>query len=355
VVLRAAVLGATGMVGQRFIQQLQDHPEFKIEALAASERSAGKRFGEAVEWVLETEIKPELKEIEVCTATVEGVESSGKVDVIFSALPASVAAQVEPEFAQAFPVFTNAGAFRREPDVAILIPEINPDHLEILEKQRRQRGWKGFIVTNANCTTTGLVLPLKAIMDEFGLEEVRMVSMQAVSGAGYRGSAAVSGMQIIDNVIPYIGGEEEKVQYEARKILGGLKDGEFRPASFRLDVSCNRVPVLDGHTECVFVETKEECDPDRAREAMWNFAGQPQKLKLYSAPTRPIWVLEEENRPQPRFDRMIEGGMAMAVGRIRRGSTKKSLLYVSCVHNNIRGSAGGSVLNAELARAMGYL
>ena len=334
---------------------MQDHPDFKIEALAASERSAGKRFGEAVEWVLETEVKPEVKEIEVCPATVEGVESSAKVDVVFSALPASVAAQVEPEFAQSFPVFTNAGAFRRASDVAILIPEINPGHLEILKKQRRERGWKGFIVTNANCTTTGLVLSLKPIMDEFGIEEVRMVSMQAVSGAGFRGSGAISAMQIIDNVIPYIGGEEEKVQYEAKKILGELRDGAFKPARFRLDVSCNRVPVLDCHTECVFVETKEESDPERAKEVISNFRGQPQKLNLHSAPERPIWLMEEENRPQPRFDRMLERGMAIAVGRVRSGAARKSLVYVSCVHNNIRGSAGGSVLNAELARAMGYL
>lgn len=354
-VLKAAILGATGMVGQRFIEQLQNHPDFAIEVLSASERSAGGRYGESVEWTLEKEIPAAIKEMQIASTSVEGVEAAGKVDVIFSALPATVAANVEPEFAKVFPVFTNASAFRQEPDVPILIPEINADHVRIIKAQREKRGWKGFIVTNPNCTTVGLALSLKPIMDGFGISSVRMVSMQAVSGAGFRGQDAVSAMQITDNVIPFIKMEEAKVEFETRKILGAVQNSRFRPAPFDIETSCNRVPVLDGHTECVFVETKRKVDPGEAEEAMAGFKGQPQQLHLPSAPKRPIWVFKGDTRPQPRYDRMLEGGMAIAVGRVRAGSSNRSLRYVSVVHNTIRGSAGGSVLNAELMKAGGYL
>jgi len=354
-VLKAAILGATGMVGQRFIEHLQGHPDFEIEVLCASERSAGGVYGKTVEWTLEGDMPAEVGEMEIASTSVEGVEAAGKVDIVFSALPASVAASVEPEFAKVFPVFTNASAFRREADVPIVIPEINPDHVRIVKTQREKRGWKGFIVTNPNCTTVGLALSLKPIMDAFGISSVRMVSMQAVSGAGFRGQDAVSAMQITDNIIPFIKNEEEKVEFETKKIMGALRNGRFRFAPFKIEASCNRVPVLDGHTECIFVETIRKVDPAQAAEVMAGFKGQPQELGLPSAPKRPIWVFKEENRPQPRRDRMLERGMAIAVGRIRAGASDRSLRYVSIVHNTIRGSAGGSVLNAELMRAGGYL
>jgi len=344
--LKAAVLGATGMVGQKFIQLLEGHPWFEVTAVAASERSQSKRYSEAARWLLAGRMPPEVANLEVNPVSPEALKG---VDLIFSAVPADIAGKVEEEFAQkGFIVLSNASSHRMDPDVPLLNPEVNSDHIALIEEQRRRRKWDGLIVTNPNCTTTVLSLSLKPIFDQFGISRVAVASMQAISGAGYPGVAA---MDIVDNVIPFIRNEEEKMERECVKILGL----SGKPADFKVSASCHRVAVLDGHTEAVFVETRKSTDPESVAAAMKNFKGEPQRLKLPSAPEHPIIVRTEEDRPQPRLDRNEGKGMAVVVGRIRREHLMGGVKYIALGHNTIRGAAGCSIMNAEVLRAKGYL
>ena len=340
---KVAVLGATGAVGQRFIQLLQGHPWFKIEVLAASERSAGKRYGEACNWVMESQLPKEVADMPVASADVESVEAAGDVDLIFSALPGDLAGPVEAEFAALYPVFSKASAHRLEKDVPLLIPEVNPEHIALVQIQKRQRGRKGFIVTDPNCCTIQLALSLKPLMG-FGLRQVVVTTMQALSGAGYPG---VPSLDIIDNVVPFISMEEEKMEAEPLKILGSFDGSQVRNAGFQISASCNRVSVKDGHLESVFV--KLDCEPTllEIEEAFSSFRGEPQRLKLPSAPAAPIVVRKEQNRPQPRYDRDEGKGMSVVIGRIRKDPIM-TVKYMCLGHNTIRGGAGAGILSAEL-------
>ncbi|ADG12777.1 aspartate-semialdehyde dehydrogenase [Methanocaldococcus infernus ME] len=339
--IKVGVLGATGMVGQRFIQFLAEHPMFELTTLAASERSAGKKYSEATNWYLDVEMPEKVRDLIVTTTDPKNKEFED-VDIVFSALPSDLAKKLEPEFAKEGKlVFSNASAYRMEEDVPLVIPEVNADHLELIEIQRKKRGWDGAIITNPNCSTICAVITLKPIMDKFGLESVFIATLQAVSGAGYNG---VPSMAILDNLIPYIKNEEEKMQTESLKLLGTLKDGKVEFANFKLSASCNRVPVIDGHTECIFVKTKEEAEPEEIKEAMDKF----DPLKDLNLPTyaKPIVIKEESDRPQPRLDRNIGNGMSIVVGRIRKDPIF-TVKYVALEHNTIRGAAGASILNAE--------
>jgi len=345
---KVAILGATGAVGQRYIQLLQGHPWFQIEVLAASERSAGKKYGDACNWVMESNLPKDIAEMPVVNADVDSVEKAGDVDLVFSSLPGDLAGPVESEFAALFPVFSKASAHRMEKDVPLIIPEINPDHAELIKIQQKARGWKGFITTDPNCSTIQLAISLKPLM-QFGLKEIIVSTMQALSGAGYPG---VASLDIIDNVVPFISGEEEKMEVEALKILGSFSGKAVKNADFKLSASCNRVHVKDGHLESVFIKTAEEPSIEEIESAFANFSGEPQKLKLPSAPAHPIVVRHEKNRPQPRFDRDTGCGMSVVVGRIRKDPIM-SFKYMCLGHNTIRGGAGAGVLSAELFVAKG--
>ena len=347
---RVAILGATGAVGQRFVQLLQGHPWFEIGVLAASERSANKKYREACNWILESEMPEDIGEMRVADANIKSVEKVGNVDIVFSALPANIANQVEEEFAKKHPVFSKASAHRLKDDVPLIIPEINPDHLALISVQKKRRGWKGFISTDPNCSTIQLAITLKPLM-AFGLKRVVVSTMQALSGAGYPG---VPSLDIIDNVVPYIQGEEEKMELETLKILGEFDGAKVHPANVQLSASCNRVNVKDGHLECVFVELKTKPSVEEVKEAFQSFRGEPQKLKLPSAPRNPIIVRDELNRPQPRFDRDLGKGMSVVVGRIRPDSVLTAK-YICLGHNTIRGAAGAALLSAELAVKNGYV
>lgn len=342
--LKVGILGATGMVGQRFIELLDDHPWFRVEALLASDRSAGKKYAEAVTWYLNTSIPDEVSEMTVEELKPECIDDLD-VDLVFSAVPSEVAREVEGAFAKEIPVFSNTSTYRMDEDIPLIVPEVNPDHFNMIPIQKQKRGWNGFIVTNPNCTTIGFIIPLKPIMDSFGIRSVNVVSMQALSGAGYAG---VPSMAILDNVIPYIKNEEEKVETEGLKILGRLIENRFEHANFSIFASCNRVMVRDGHTEAVFVETERDFSIEDIKEALSNFKGEPQRLKLPNAPEQPIIVFDQIDRPQPLLDRDLGNGMSVSVGRLRK--KKSNLLKFVCLsHNTIRGAAGASILNAELA------
>jgi aspartate-semialdehyde dehydrogenase len=345
---KVAILGATGAVGQRFIQLLQGHPWFRIEVLAASERSAGKKYKDACNWTMESNMPREIGEMTVTDTTVDAVEKAGNVDLVFSALPGDLAGPVETEFAQSYPVFSKASAHRMDKDVPLMIPEVNPDHLALIPIQRKARGWKGFISTDPNCSTIQLAISLKPLMD-FGLSQVIVSTMQALSGAGYPG---VPSLDIIDNVVPYIPKEEEKLEAEALKLLGSFNGKEVRNADFQLSASCNRVNVKDGHLESVFVKLDSNPSVEEVEEAFRRFQGEPQRLKLPSAPEHPIVVRKEQNRPQPRYDRNEGNGMSVVVGRIRKDPIM-TVKYMCLGHNTIRGAAGAGMLSAELAVAKG--
>ena len=338
-----AVLGATGGVGQRFIRLLAHHPWFRVTAVTASERSEGRPYGEAVQWAQDAAIPADVVELPVLPT-----EVGPEVPIVFSALDASVAGPVETEFASAgVMVVTNARNHRMDPDVPLLVPEVNATHLELLKAQTFPNG--GGIVANPNCSTIGLVLPLHALHRAFGVRQVNVVTLQAISGAGIPG---VSSVAILDNVVPFIGGEEEKLENETRKILGELNGSGVREADMTVSAQCTRVPVLDGHLEMVSVALEGSPSPAEVKEVLSAFRGEPQELELPSAPRQPIHVLEEESHPQPRLHRDLEGGMAVSVGRIRECpllGTKMVLLS----HNTIRGAAGGAILCAELAVAQG--
>jgi aspartate-semialdehyde dehydrogenase len=345
---KVAILGATGAVGQRFIQLLEGHPWFQIEVLAASERSAGKKYGDACNWVMESNLPEEIAEMPVANADVESVEKAGNVDLVFSSLPGDLAGPVEAEFAALYPVFSKANAHRMEKDVPLIIPEINPDHVDLIKIQQRLRGWKGFITTDPNCSTIQLAITLKPLM-KFGLKQIIVSTMQALSGAGYPG---VASLDIIDNVVPFISGEEEKMEAEALKILGTFNGIAVQNADFKLSASCNRVNVKDGHLESVFIKLAEDPLIEEIENAFANFSGEPQKLKLPSAPENPIVVRYEKNRPQPRFDRDTGCGMSVVVGRIRKDPIM-TFKYMCLGHNTVRGGAGAGILSAELFVAKG--
>lgn len=348
-----AVLGATGMVGQRFVQLLADHPWFEADSLTASDRSVGKRYREAAKWYLHPPMPEEVKDMEVQPTEEKAVEEA---EVVFSALPSEIAKEVEPAMAEAgHLVASNASSYRMESDVPLLIPEVNPDHLDLLDRQHDRRGWKGSIVTNPNCTTIILVLALKPLFDDFGIERVFVSTMQALSGAGYGG---VRSMEIQDNLIPYISKEEWKTENETLKILGELKGGEIQSAPIAISSSCHRVPVLDGHTEALFLELGEKASPEEVSDSLARFEARPQELELPTAPKQPVIVGTAADRPQPRSARSAGSvpGMAVVAGRIREDPVlENGIRFVVSGNNAIRGAAGASVLNAELMKSEGFL
>ncbi len=342
-----AVLGATGAVGQRFVQLLTNHPWFEITALAASERSIGRPYADACNWVIPGDPPPSVGKM-----TVSPLEPTLPARIVFSALPSDVARAIEPAFAQAgYAVCSNASAFRQEPGVPLLIPEINAGHVAMIPGQQAARGWKGFTVTSPNCTTTGIVMPLKPLDDAFGLRQVFAATMQALSGAGYPGIAS---LDILDNVVPYIGGEEEKIERETRLLLGHIVDGRRVEADLVISAQANRVPVLDGHTVCLSLGFEKSPTVQEALAVLADFRGPDVVRELPSAPEHPILVRSEPDRPQPRRDRDAEGGMAITVGRVRE-CPLLDLRMVSVSHNTLRGAASGSILNAELLVAEGYV
>ncbi len=345
--LKVAILGATGTVGQRFIQLLDGHPWFEVAALTGSERSAGRTYAEASRWVLDTPMPTAVREMRIMPEDAEL-----DTPLVFSALPSKTAGVIEERLAAAgHVVCSNASDHRMAEDVPLLIPEVNPEHLELIAVQRKNRGWRGAIVTNPNCTATAPTMTLRPLLDAFGVEKVLLVSMQALSGAGYPG---VPSYDATENVIPYIGGEEPKVEEEPQKMLGNLVDGRIVPAAFTTSAHCNRVPVLEGHLVCLSIGLQRKATLEEVIAALTNFRALPQELQLPSAPPQPIVLREEPDRPQPRRDRMTGAGMAAVVGRIRPCPILDYKL-VTLGHNTIRGAAGGSLLNAELMYAQGML
>lgn len=342
--VNVGVLGATGMVGQRFIQLLENHPDFELTALAASSRSAGKRYEDATTWYLDNEMPDSVKDIVVCETNPEAMDND--VDIVFSSLPTEFAAKVEKDFAKDYVVASNASAHRMKKNIPLVIPEVNPQCLDMIDAQQKENNWDGFIVTNPNCSTIALALTLKPIVDNFAVNSIRVSTMQAVSGAGYNG---VPSMAIVDNLVPYIGNEEEKMQSESLYLLGTYDGTDVVDANFKLSASCHRVPVIDGHTEAVFIELDNDFDIDDVSDKMANFKALPQELNLFSAPENPVIVKKENDRPQPRMDRNAGNGMAVTVGRLRKDTVfDNSFKYVLVGHNTIRGAAGASILNAEL-------
>ncbi|NJL03844.1 MAG: aspartate-semialdehyde dehydrogenase [Chloroflexaceae bacterium] len=345
--IQIGILGATGMVGQRFIQLLHTHPLFEIGALTGSERTAGRTYGEAGGWRLDTPMPASVRDMPILPS-----DASLDTPLVFSALPSNAAEAAELRLAQAgHIVCSNASTFRMTEDVPLLIPEVNPDHLELIHTQRKRRGWSGAIITNPNCTSTPATMVFRALLDAFGLRRTMIISMQALSGAGYPG---VPSYDMVDNVIPYIGGEEPKVEREPQKMLGTLHDGQITPAAFVTSAMCNRVPVLEGHLECISVELERRPPLEDVIAVLREFRALPQELRLPTAPSQPIVVLDGPDRPQIRRDRDTGNGMSTVVGRVRECPILGYKLVV-LGHNTLRGAAGGSVLNAELLVAQGYL
>jgi len=346
--LRAGVLGATGLVGQRIVSLLADHPWFELTDVAASERSSGKTYAEAVRWHLDALIPAAAREL-----VVKGLDPSLACDFVFSALDSSVAGGAEEDFARAgYPVVSNSRNHRMDPDVPLLIPEVNAAHLDAIPLQQKNRGYTtGFIVTNPNCSTAGLVLVLKPLADAFGLEKIFVVTLQAMSGAGYPG---VASLDIQGNVVPFISGEEEKMEFEPQKLLGKWNGERFVDAGLGISAHCNRVPVIDGHLECVSVSLKKIASLHEVREALRDFEVSSEIAQLPSALRNPVVVLDDQDRPQPRRDVNAGNGMAAVVGRVRECpllDVKLTLLS----HNLVRGAAGAALLNAELLAARGLL
>lgn len=348
---KVAVVGATGIAGQQFLAALDGHPWFRVSKLAASSRSAGKRYAEAIRdpksgarrWWCQDEPPADVLDLVVEDAAQLDVRG---VDVVFSAVESDAARELEARFAADTAVLSTASAFRYEDDVPILVPGVNLQHAAQIQAQRARRGWRGFVVPLPNCTTMGLVITLKPLHDRFGVARVFMTSMQGISGAGR--SPGVVGLDILDNVIPYIAGEEEKVVRETQKILGGLEGGQFRPAPIAVSATCTRAAVLEGHTEAVTVELQAPASEQDVRTAMAEFGAEFLELGLPSAPQRMITVHDDPYRPQPRLDRDADGGMTTSVGRIRRDTAlSNAVKYVLVSHNTKMGAAKGAVLVAE--------
>lgn len=351
--ISVAVLGATGPIGQRFVQMLEDHPYFEVEGLYASERSEGKKFGDVIK-IRDHEFPEEIAGTKIRTMDLKHI--SKNVRVAFSGIPSDIAGPTETELAEkGTAVFTNAGSHRMDKHVPIIIPEINPDHARSIERQDTY-GNGGYIVTNANCSSTGIAVPLFALDRKFGLEEVFVSTYQALSGAGYPG---VASLDAVGNVIPFIEKEEEKMEKELGKILGSYSpDGGFRHAGFKVMANCARVPVIDGHTESLTLKLGSDPRTEEIASVLSKFRGEPQKLRLPSAPKQPVIVRTEKDRPQPVYDVLAGSpkrarGMVSTVGRIREGNGYCKMFVLS--HNTIRGGAGGSMLNAELFKAKGLL
>lgn len=347
-IYKVGVLGATGMVGQRMLSLLDNHPWFTVTALAASEQSAGKRYADAAAWQLDQPMPAWARDM-----IVQKAEPPLDCDFVLSGLDNAVAGEIESSFAAAgYPVISNAKNHRMEDDVPLVIPEVNPGHLDVIRKQQANRGWrKGFIVTNPNCSTVGLVCALKPLVDAFGVRKALVTTMQAISGAGYPG---VASLDILDNVIPLIKGEEEKMQSESLKLLGDYDGEKFSDADIAVSAHCNRVHVRDGHLECVSVELEDPASAEEVIAAWRSFRPEVADLKLPSLPDPFIAYKDEENRPQPRRDREAGRGMQVSVGRLR----KCPILHYKFVvlsHNTVRGAAGAAVADAELLAAKGML
>jgi aspartate-semialdehyde dehydrogenase len=342
--IEVGILGATGMVGQHFIKFLQGHPQFQLTWLGASDRSAGKKYRDAMTWHLGGETPASVADL-----TVEECKPGNAPRLLFSATDASVATEIERSFAEAgHVVVSNSRNHRMERDVPLLVPEINPDHLKLVPGQQKARGWKGGIVTNPNCSTVVLTMGL-APLKPFGIKKVIVTTMQAISGAGYPG---VPSMDILGNVIPFIGGEEEKMEQETQKILGEFRGDHIEPLAAAVSAHCNRVPVVDGHTVTVSVELAANPTEADLRAAFEAYTSVPQERQLPSAPPRPVIYMAQSNRPQPRKDVERERGMAAFVGRLRKDSVL-GWKFVAMGHNTVRGAAGAAVLNAELMNSEG--
>jgi aspartate-semialdehyde dehydrogenase len=343
-----AILGATGSVGQRFIQLLANHPWFRVHEVVASDRSAGKSYLDAADWRLES-----LVPDDVAPLTVKSLGAELESRLLFSGLDSSVAGEAEDEYAnRGCAVISNSRNHRMDADVPLLIPEINADHLASIELQRKRRNSRGYIVTNPNCSVMGMAIAMAPLEASFGVEAVHITTMQAISGAGYAGVASYA---ILDNVIPYIGGgEEEKIETEPRKILGRWSEGGFTDAPMKISAQVNRVPTIDGHLMTMSVKLRTQASAGEVRNALESFTGEPQRLGLPTAPKRPIHYIDATDRPQPRLDRDREHGMAVSVGRLRPCPILDYRL-VALVHNTIRGAAGAAILNAELLEARGML
>jgi aspartate-semialdehyde dehydrogenase len=375
--ISVGILGATGEVGQKFVVNLGNHPWFEVGALYASEKSAGKSYAEALNYGTESsrwfvKKEPDKKILNMEVLDVRNA-AEGEVNFFFSALPSETALEIEGKIAKEKPVVSTASAYRYFEDSFTYLPGVNESHAKIIEAQRRNRGWRGFVVPQPNCTTIGLTMSLKPVYDEFGLTRVIMASMQSVSGAGYDavrkwmeqrraqgtelpGELKEFSPSIFEgNVIPYIKGEEEKVKKETVKLLGQFRGGRIYPARFKMACKCNRVPVLEGHTESVFIETKKKCTVDELKGAWKSYRGEPQRMKLPTAPRQPIIVLDEVDRPQPRFDSYLEGGMAAVIGGVEANVFKNGFQYTVLSHNTELGAAKGAVLAAEYLYKIGLI
>lgn len=345
-----AVLGATGTVGQRFVQLLAHHPWFEVTAVTGSERTVGRPYREGVLWKIEGQPPAAIGDLIVQPTTTD-LSLKGQPPILFSALPTDLARELEPQFAAAgFAVFTNASPFRLTPDVPLLIPEVNPDHLGLIDTQRANRGWPGFIVANANCSTTSAILPLKIWQDAFGLEAVLLVTLQAISGAGYPG---VASLDIMDNIIPYIGGEDGKLESEPKKLLGQFSQGQVEWADIKLSAQANRVPVVDGHLASLSVKLGQSVSAEAGVAALLDWRPPAVYRELPSGLKRPLRYHSAPDRPQPRLDRDAGNGLAWTVGKVRACGVL-DLRCLALAHNTLRGAASGSILNAELAVVMGY-
>lgn len=345
---RVGVLGATGAVGQYLVSLLADHPWFDLTEVVASGRSAGRTYAEAARWRMPDEIPPPAREL-----IVKDLESELNCDLLISALDPAAAETAEERLAKkGFPVVSNSRNHRMDQDVPLVIPEVNPGHLDAIPVQRRNRGLAGgLLLTNPNCSTIGLVMALKPLQDRFGLDALQVTTMQAISGAGLDGISAAA---IHDNVIPHIGGEEEKLEMEPKKILGDFDGEQFRPAALAISAHCNRVPVLDGHTESISVRLRTKATAEELSAAFREFRAEPPVSGLPSAPARPLVLTEDDLRPQPRLDRDLEGGMTVVVGQVRPCSVL-DWKFTALVNNMVRGAAGAAILNAELLVARGWV
>jgi len=344
---RVGILGATGMVGQRFIQLLENHPQFEITAVAASDRSQGKTYSEACTWRLNGEMPTAVRSLPV-----QPPAPPLDCDLVFSSLPGDIARETEGSFANAgYPVISNSSAFRMDEDVPLLIPEVNHQHLDLLARQRRTNASGGFIVTNPNCSTIMIALALAPLHAAFGVTSTVATTLQALSGAGYPG---VSSLDIIDNVLPHISGEEEKMERETTKILGRFVNDAIEPAPMAVSAQCHRVNVADGHMAAVRVNFTRKPGLRELRDALSSFRSLPQELGLHSAPANPIVVRDELERPQPKLDRDAGNGMTITIGRLRE-DTVLDYRFVVLSHNTIRGAAGAAILNAELLIALNHL